>query len=242
VDLASIQAPIVGLLYNEDQNLDTNVRGCDLIHRIGSPPETEATLSTRMLVRYESGVDDDDVADTEMFGESRESRLLFRLMTDYFRLHPHARDGLNLAVFRNQDIQPIIAAVHQYLSTLADARYPRFYVLSPDRRKPYSIGVTVFTESGDDVGVARWIEQWRERWEAAETESRFKAYRSCRFSVAHRIVESRQLGAFQRLINDSFEADIAVLYDFVGAGQGGNRFAEVVPFDVTARTLKFPIL
>lgn len=242
VDLSSIHAPIVGLLYNEDQNLDTNVRGCDLIHRVGSPPETEATLSTRMLVRYDSGIDDDEVADTEMFGESRESKLLFRLMTDYFRLHPHARDGLNLAVFRNQDIQPIIAAVHQYLNKLADARDPRYYVLPPDRRKPYSIGVTVFTESGDDVDVARWIEQWRERWEAAETESKFQAYRSCRFSVAHRIVEARQLGAFQRLINDSFEADIAVLYDFVGAGYGGNRFAEVVPFDVTARTLKFPIL
>ena len=242
VDLSSIQAPIVGLLYNEDQNLDTNVRGWDLIHRIGSPPDTEATLSTRLLMRYDSGIDDDIVADTEMFHESRESKLLFRLMTDYFRLHPHARDGLNLAVFRNQDIQPVIAAVHQYLNKLADTRDPRYFVLHPERRKPYAIGVTVFTESGDDVGVARWIEQWRERWEAAETESRFHAYRCCRFSVAHRIVEARQLGAFQRLINDSFEADIAVLYDFVGAGHGGNRFAEVLPFDVTGRSLKFPIL
>lgn len=242
VDLASIQAPLVGLLYNEDQNLDTSVRGQDLIHRIGSPPDSEATLSTRLLVRYDAGGDDEDLADAEMFRESRESKLLFRLMTDYFRLHPHARDGLSLAFFRNDDIQPVIAAVHQYLNKLADIRDRRYYVLSPERRKPYAIGVTVFTESGDDVDVARWIEQWRERWEAAETENKFVAYRSCRFSVAHRIVEARNLGAFQRLINDSFEADIAVLYNFVGAGQGGNRFAEVTPFDVTGRTLKFPIL
>jgi DNA phosphorothioation-dependent restriction protein DptH len=242
VDLASIQAPVVGLLYNEDQNLDTNVRGQDLIHRIGSSSETEATLSTRLLVRYDNGGDDEEVADVEMFRESRESKLLFRLMTDYFRLHPHARDGLSLAVFRNQDIQPVIAVVHQYLNKLADARDPRYYVLSPDRRKPYAISVTVFTESGDDVGVARWIEQWRERWEAAETETKFQAYRSCRFSVAHRIVEAHQSNLFQRLINDSFEADIAVVYDFIGAGQGGNRYAEVTPFDVTARALKFPIL
>jgi len=242
VDLASIQAPVVGLLYNQDQNLDTDVRGQELIYRIGSPAEAEATLSTRLLVRYDSGTDDEEVADAEMFRESRESKLLFRLMTDYFRLHPHARDGLNLAVFRNQDIQPIIAAVHQYVNKLADEKDRRYYVLTPQRRKPYAIGVTVFTASGDDVGVARWIEQWRERWEVAETESKFQAYRSCRFSVAHRMVEARQLGAFQRLINDSLEADIAVLYDFVFAGQGGNRFAEVTPFDVTGRTLKFPIL
>lgn len=242
VDLASIQTPVVGLLYNEDQNLDTNVRGQDLIHRIGSPAETEAALSTRLLVRYDNGSDEEDVGDIEMFRESRESKLLFRLMTDYFRLHPHARDGLSLAVFRNQDIQPIIAAVNQYLNKLADRQDPRYYVLRPDQRKPYAISVTVFTESGDDVGVARWIEQWRERWEAAETESKFQSYRNCRFSVAHRIVEARHLNVFQRLITDSFEADIAVVYDFIGAGQGGNRFAEVTPFDVTERTLKFPIL
>jgi len=242
VDLASIQSPVMGLLYNEDRNLDTNVRGHELIHRIGSPAEREATLSTRLLVRYDNSNEDEQVADAEMFRESRESKLLYRLMTDYFRLHPHARDGLNLAVFRNQDIQPIIAAVHQYLTKLADEKDRRYYVLSPERPKPYAIGVTIFTESGDDVDVARWIEQWRERWEAAETEYKFQAYRRCRFSVAHRIVEARQLGSFQRLINDSFEADIAVLYDFIGAGQGGNRFAEVAPFDVTTRTLKFPIL
>ena len=242
VDLASIQSPVAGLLCNEDQNLDTNVRGQELIHRIGSPEDREATLSTRLLVRYDNTTDDEDVADTEMFRESRESKLLFRLMADYFRLHPHARDGLSLSVFRNQDIQPIIAAVHQYLNKLADAQDRRYYVLSPERRKPYAIGVTIFTESGDDVDVARWIEQWRERWEAAETESKFQAYRRCRFAVAHRIVEARQLGSFQRLINDSFEADIAVFYHFIGAGKGGNKFAEVAPFDITTRLLKFPIL
>jgi DNA phosphorothioation-dependent restriction protein DptH len=242
VDLASIQSPIVGLLYNVDQSLDANVRGHDLIHRIGSPEDCDATLSTRLLVRYDNGNDEEEVADAEMFRETRESKLLFRLMTDYFRLHPHARDGLSLAVFRNQDIQPIIAAVHQYLNKLADPNDCRYYVLRPDSRKPYAISVTIFTESGDDVDVARWIEQWQERWEAAETENKFQVYRRCRFSVAHRIVEPRQLGSFQRLINDSFEADIAVLYDFIGAGQGGNRFSEVAPFDIRERTLKFPIL
>lgn len=242
VDLASIHSPIIGLLHNADLNLNTNNRGEEMIHRIGNPQDQESTLSTRLLVRYDNIVDDDELTDTEMFRESRESKLLFRLMTDYYRLHPHARDGLSLAVFRNQDIQPIIAAVHQYLNKLADASDLRYYVLSPERRKPYVIGVTIFTESGDDVAVARWIEQWQERWEAAETENKFQAYRSCRFSVSHRIVETSQLGTFQRLIRDSFEADIAIFYDFIGAGQSGNQFAEVEPFDITKRTLKFPIL
>ena len=242
VDLASIQTPVAGLLYNADLNLDTNIHGQELVHRIGSPEDREATLSTRLLVRYDDVADDEEVTDAEMLRESRESKLLFRLMLDYYRLHPHARDGLALAVFRNQDIQPVIAAVHQYLSKLADEKDHHYYVLSPERRKPYAISVTILTGSGDDVDVARWIEQWRERWEAAETEGKFQVYRRCRFSVAHRIVETHQPGSFQRLVNDSFEADIAVLYSFIGAGQGGNRFQEVTPFDVTTRALKFPIL
>ncbi|MEO2172649.1 MAG: hypothetical protein ABGY96_00970, partial [bacterium] len=49
-------------------------------------------------------------------------------------------------------------------------------------------------------------------------------------------------GSFQRLINDNFEADIAVFYDFIGTGSSVNRFENVLPFDITKRTLKFPIL
>jgi len=244
-DLASIQSPIAGLLYNEEQNINANVRGQELIHRVGSPDEREATLSTRLLLRYENVGDDEEIADTEMFRESRESKLLFNLMMDYFRLHPHARDGLNLAIFRNQDIQPIIAAVDRYLNKLSDKKDPRYFVLPDERSKPYAITVTIFTESGDDVDVSRWITQWRERWEAAETEDKFKAYRLCRFSIAHRIIELKNTDSFQsfqRLIKTSFEADISVLYNFISAGKGGNSFSEVAPFDSTTRTLKFPIL
>lgn len=242
VDLGSIQSPLMGLLYNEDQNLDTNVRGSGLIHRIGSPMDREASLSTRLLVRYDNGSDEDPLADTEMFRESRESKLVYRLLTDYFRLHPHARDGLSIAVFRNQDIQPIIAAVHQYLTKLADPKDRRYYVLTPERKRPYAIGITLFSQSGDDVGVSRWLEQWQERWEAAETDEKLQVYRRCRFSLAHRVVEGREFGSFQKLINDTFEADIAIIYNFIGAGQSGNKFAQVAKFDVTQQTLKFPIL
>lgn len=243
VDLSEIQAPLSGLLYNEEQNLDTSVRGQELIHRIGSPAIGDATLSTRLLLTYGDNNDDEEVfSDSEMFRETSESKLLLRLMLDYFRLHPHARDGLSIAVFRNKDIQPVIAAVHHYLSILANPKEQHYYVLPPDRRRSYAISVTIFTESSDDADVSRWIEQWRERWEAAETESKYQAYRECRFAVAHRLVEKGGQGSFQRLINDNFEADIAVFYDFIGAGSGVNRFENVPPFDITTRTLKFPIL
>jgi len=243
VDLSEIQGPLSGLLHNEELNLDTNVRGQELIHRIGSPASGDATLSTRLLLNYSDIPEEDEMSsDSEVFRETSESKLLLRLMLDYFRLHPHARDGLSLAVFRNKDIQPVIAAVHRYLSILGDPKAPRYYVLPPNRRRPYAISVTFFAESSDDVEVSRWIEQWRERWEAAETEAKYQPYRECRFAVAHRLVDKGAQGSFQRLINDNFEADIAVFYDFIHAGSGVNRFENVPPFDPTTRTLKFPIL
>ena len=247
VDLANIQSPLAGLLHNEDKNLTANVRGQELIHRIGTSDLFDTPLSTRLLLQYNENPDEDNsYSDNEMFRQTSESRLLLRLMQDYFDLHPHARDGLSLAVFRNSDIQPVIAAVHAYLEILAKKptiqQLNKRYVLSPDREHPYAMSVTIFTESSDETDVYSWVQQWKERWEAAETESKYELYRRCRFSIAHRIVEKNSLGPFQKLINDHFEADIAVFYDFIGAGNGVNTFENVLPFDITSRDLKFPIL
>ena len=247
MDLSTIQSPLTGLLYNEAGNLDTNVRGRELIHRIGLPESSDAPLSTRILIPYQESLDDNDVLnDSEIFQETSESRLLLRLMQDYFDLHPHARDGLSLAVFRNKDIQPVIAAVHAYLKILStpptSTRANKRYVLDRYRNRPYAISVTIFTESNDETDVAGWIDQWKERWEAAETERKYQLYRQCRFSIAHRVVEKSGVGSLQKLVNEQFETDITVLYNFIGAGSGVDMFENVEEFDVTSRDLKFPIL
>jgi len=247
MDLSTIQSPLTGLLYNEAGNLNTNVRGRELIHRIGLPESSDAPLSTRILIPYQESLDANSVLnDSEIFKETSESRLLLRLMQDYFDLHPHARDGLSLAVFRNKDIQPVIAAVHAYLKILStpptSTRINKRYVLGPHRNRPYAISVTIFTESNDETDVASWIDQWKERWEAAETEKKYQLYRQCRFSIAHRVVGKNDVSSLQRLVNEQFETDITVLYNFIRAGSGVDMFENVEEFDVTSRDLKFPIL
>lgn len=240
LDFSSLQAPLAGILCDDQLRLDTNTRGKDLFHRIGLTQNNDAPLSTRVLLSYSEETSEAGLTDLEMFKETSESRLLLRLILDYFRLHPHARDGISIAVFRNKDIQPIIAALHKYLLTMADPKEKRYFIAN--RQRPYAISVTFFTESCDDTDINRWIEEWRQRWEAAETETKYRAYTNCRFSVAHRLVERNNLKTFQSLIRDSLEADIAVFYGFVSAGGGVNRFDTVEPFDITTRTLKFPIL
>ena len=234
VELAAIQTPLSGLLKDRNRILDTDVRGSGLIHRIGSIGETEAPLTTRLLLRYDA-FEEEDISDAELFRSSRESILILRVLHDYRKLHPHAEDGLGIAVYQNQDIQPVIAAVDAFLVDVCRGR--------EDGNTPYAMSVTVFTESSDDSSVARWIAQWKERWEAAETQGSLAHYRRAQLSVAHRIVSpENHYRQFVDLVGKSLDVDVAILNGFIRAGSQGNDFELVDPYDVTTRTLKFPIL
>jgi len=248
VDLTRIQSPLSGLLCNQENNLDTNTRGESLVHRIGTANQLDSSLSTRMLLNYDSdSSSEDDISDSELFKESSESKLLSRLMFDYFDLHPHARDGFSLAIFRNKDIQPIIAAINSFLKVLStkpkvNATNTNRYVLTDDPTDMYSFSLQLFTDSDGESDIVTWIQQWSETWEAADIETRYKHYANCRFSVSHKIVTKNNMGAYHRLIKEQLEADIAVLYDFIGTGNSISKFERVGKFDVTGRDLKFPIL
>jgi len=234
VDLAAIQMPLCGLIRDRNRSLETQIRGENLLHRVGSTGEAQASLTTRLLLRYDA-FDEEDVSDAELFRESRESVLISRLLTDYRRLHPHADDGLSIAVYQNKDIQPVISAVNRFLVDVCAER-------DSESRK-YAMSVTVFTESSDDTSVSRWISQWRERWQAAETQNSLAHYRQTHLSISHRIVSPEDYyDQFRRLIAEGLEVDIAVLNGFIGAGSEGNDFDLVEQYDVTSRTLKFPIL
>ena len=233
--LATIKMPLCGLLKDLNGVFDTSIRGDNLLHRIGEEGASDASLSTRLLLRYDA-FEEEDVSDDDIFRETRESLLIFRIMKDYWKLHPHAKDGISLAFYQNQDIQPLIAAINQFIS---DSELGEHKTDSP-----YHVTITIFSESGDDTGIRRWIEQWKERWEAAELYEKLAHYRKCRFSVSHRIiVPDRNYEQFRSIIKTSLEVDIAFLSNFIRAGEQDNKFERVqLPHDVTSRPIKFPIL
>ncbi|HNT35874.1 MAG TPA: hypothetical protein PKH07_12865, partial [bacterium] len=123
VDLAAIQMPLSGLIKDSNHILETDVRGDGLLHRIGSVSHSDATLTTRLLLRYDA-FDDDDISDSELFRTTGESKVITRILKDYYELHPHAFDGISIAVYQNRDIQPIIAAVDEYLKYVCQERKP----------------------------------------------------------------------------------------------------------------------
>lgn len=234
IDLAKIQTPICGLIKNENKILDTDIRGENLIYRIGNIENSEASLTTRLLLRYDE-FDEVDISDAEIFRQTRESKVYYNILRDYRKLHPHANDGLSLAIYQNKDIQPVIAAIDQYLKDVCNEE--------DNLSRKYFMSISVFTESADDSSVSRWINQWKERWETSEVQDSLSHYRKTTMSIAHRIVSSKNnYIQFKRIINQGLEVDIVFLSNFIGAGMKGNEFERVEPYDITTRTLKFPIL
>jgi len=229
--LAEIKAPIAGILHDNNHTLNTDLRGMELLHRIGNIKESSATLTTRLLLRYDSS-EDEEISDIELFQDSKESKLFRRILNDYHSLHPHADDGISIAVYVNDAIQPVISGIDRFIQDLFETRERRF-----------SLTLTIFTENQDDTSLTTWLDEWKERWGSADSSPKFRHYRKCRILVSQRLVSSeRHYEQFQSLISEGLEVDVAFLMHFIKAGGSGNRFQSVSPYDVRERTLLFPIL
>lgn len=231
-DLAEIQWPLHGTLRGDEQILDTNMRNFSLVHLVGESPQQEATLTTRLLLRYDTD-EDDDITDEELFRETRESRMVQRVLMDYRSLTPYANDGIAVAAYCTTNIQFLISGIHAFLREVFNDR--------PTER-PYTLSLTLFAESQDDTTAMRWVREWRERWEAAEPSSKLSYYRGCRISVAHRMItRERNYAQFVSLLN-SIDADVAFLFQFIRAGASGSRFVKTESYDHSGSFRMFPVL
>ena len=113
----------------------------------------------------------------QSFRETRASILIKNILEDYHELHRYADDGISIAAYCGDAIQPFIAGIDSYLSSILKER---------DERK-YSLRLTVFSDSGDDSSIMKWINAWKERWQESETGSKAH-YSHCELSIAYRVV------------------------------------------------------
>jgi DNA phosphorothioation-dependent restriction protein DptH len=234
IDLSFIKMPLSGLFKNRNKILETNLRGINFVHRIGEIGEKEVSLTTRMLLSYDA-FEDEDITDAELFRKSRESMLIYHILTDYQQIHPHAKDSLSLAIYQNQNFQPLISALDQFLKELANSR---------DNSLPkFAMKIIFYTDSTDDTHITQWFNQWKDRFESAESQQKFSHYQNIVLSISNRIVSAEDnYQQFIRIIHDDLQVDLAILSTFIKGVEEGDDFADVEPYDVTSRTLKFPIL
>ena len=77
LDLTKIKLPLTGLLCDANKRLLTQIQDNGLVHLLGQPPQSEATLTTRILLRYE-GAEDEEITDADLFRQTRDSVLIER--------------------------------------------------------------------------------------------------------------------------------------------------------------------
>jgi len=232
IDLASIQSPVFGVLCDEDKRLDTTISGTQLVHRIGKREVEEASLTTRLMLHYDS-IEEEDVTDTELFRKTRESSLIKHILEDYAKLNPHVKDGISIAAYSGDTIQPLIAGLDQFIREQTEAL---------DENGIYNVSLTLYADTTDDTGIARWISEWRKRWDELETVS-LRHYSRCNISVSHRLItRDRNYSGFVNIIRNSLEVDISFLIHFIEAGKEGNELRRIAPYVPDLQMMKFPIL
>lgn len=230
-DLSGLKYPLTGLPVRQGGDYELASNGTGLLFRIGSLPKTDATVSTRFLTKIDDGDDDEEeIAAGSLFRETSESRLLCDRIDDYVRMHPESVDGLSIAVYRNEDIQPILSGIDAFLRSRKTDNVP------------FTLRLVVFSGSSDTSVVSRWLSAWQDYIESNDGED--APYPGCSISVSHRLVAPGNEGctAFARVIREEVDVDLFVLYNFIQPDGHGCRFKAVKAYDRTQDSIKFPIL
>lgn len=233
-DIATIHYPIFGIICNPNKDLDTDVTSLGLIHRFGKANPQGGTLSSKVLLRHTSP-EDEEMSDSELFRQSRESQVITRLLAEYTELNPHVQDGLSLAVLNVRDLQTIISGVDAFI-------YQRGNKADSDRSViPYHFSLTIFVAVNDSQSVSRWLQEWRRRWSSARDDGQ-STYEGCRLSVSQRIVRDND-DYLYLLGKEDFDADITLIPHFIDAGSAGNDISAAMPYqEQWACHIKFPIV
>lgn len=232
VNMAKMCWPLYGTLQ-KNHGLNTNVRSFDYFHLLGTSKGSSSWLDSRLLFQYEDD-DEEEISDTELFMESKASVLITRILNDYRTSYPYADDGINIGAYCGMDLQPLIAGLDSYLGGM----------FKTNAEQPYSLRLTIISDSNDDSGVWRWINAWKERWQEVDAVSGKHTYANCQISISYRIISAgteQRADNFVKLIQDSkLEFDLFFFMNFIKADISHFKSLDTVVLSRDYR--KFPIL
>ena len=230
-ELANIQRPVLAILADPSLVLDTNCTNHGYLHLLGHGSGDLSSIDSRVLLRDEDEDEEEDITDTELFGQTRFSQLIERQLLEYRKLHDFADDGISVGVYCCADMQPIISGVDSYLASIMKER--------PNRQ--YSLALTVFSDSRYDSAFIRWMNAWKRRWQEAESSGPKQHYRNCMISVAYRVVSTQNRSQqLERLLRD-VDLDVMFFLNFMDSSI--SRFEPLRDDDTDQFDYrKFPVL
>lgn len=234
-DLAKIERSLFGIISNNNKDLDTSVKAFDLVQLVGAPAESHFTLMTKLLLRQDLQ-EEDEISDTDLFLESKESRVITRIFNEYVTIHPHGRDGLTIAVIGSGNLQVVIAALDAFIRGQVKSDENQVILDRP----PYHLNLVFFVRTSESQNFGRWLVEWRKRWESSQSNDKFSYYQYCEISISQRIANKSD-DYINHVVKEIFDVDIALLSHFIISGKTGNDLVEMKPYEIDLnQPLKFP--
>lgn len=238
-ELASIHYPLFGLISDDNKTLNTQIQSMGLLHKFGIPQKRGGILSSKVLLKYDAP-EDQVISNTELFRSSRESTLITRILNEYTKVHPHALDGISIAIINVNNIQSIIAGIDKFLENIMREQED-----DASDAPPYYLTLILLTKTGEDHVISHWMEEWRQRWNAVGSENKFRYYNKCRLSISQRFVSAGQeIKDYINIVSrENFEVDVLLLPNFIESGSSGNEFLTMGAYKVDYNNpLKYPIV
>lgn len=232
--MVELQRPLLALITNQHSRLSTQTRGLGHVHIFGERPLDVLSLASQAVMR-EDDIDDDDYSDGDLFRSSPESRIYASKLRDYYRTHPIAHDGMSVLALDVENIQTLVAGVHEFLGGVLQEE-DRISGLLP----PFQFSLHIYLMSASALSIQKWLEAWRRRWDPSKGRGE---YPNCALSLAFR--PAQNVEDYVRLLeeNDS-DYDVAFLVRFLQAHDAGDHLEPAEPFSLSetdAVMMKFPI-
>ena len=165
--LAEMKYPLVGLPVAQNGAFQLVGSGDGFLFKVGSLSLGNEMAANCFLTRYDAGFDDgEEYSEQVMFKESSEAWLLDRTLSDFLKMHKSARDGLSVAVYRNEDVQAVLAGVHSFLKFLES----KDGIPLNERLEKYAFRLMVFSEATDTSAVSQLLAAWQEYIESEDEE------------------------------------------------------------------------
>ncbi len=230
VDLSTIKLPLNGLLM-DDERLETRITGTTPIFKVGQEPDRGSMLTTRLLLLNE-GIEEEEISDADLFRRSKNSKFITKILSRFCKVHPHTYDGISISAFIDDDVQSLIAGIDDFLENTNKNR---------EENHLYSLNLVLFTSGRDNASIQRWVREWEDRWQRMDNKKR-SYYRDCRISISCRLIDTKDLRAFNSIINKEISNDIVFLIDFLSSTRATSKFESIKPYERPILEHPFPIL
>lgn len=226
--LVEIRRPIAALVQDVNRVLTTSIKSFGMIHCIGLTPNSELSLASQSIMQEEEA--DDENAVKELIKPNEESKIIYRVLSDYQRLHPYSHDQLRILMVNVDELQSVLAGVHKFLEE---------YVKKQSNNAPvFQLYLKIYSKSTSPGAITNQMTAWRDLWLQKELSTR-----PVSIHIGHRYAPTKEkICAF--LGQEDIQYDIGCLMHFMDSDQGGDDVEPVAPFEfnfATSNITKFPI-